>query len=69
MSAEATAIPVFKAGEPGFAAKLNELGKVVGELRVALEGALERVAQLEKPAPKTATKATAAKAKPTAATS
>jgi hypothetical protein len=32
-------IPVFVKGEPGFAAKLNQLGKVLGEVVAALEAA------------------------------
>lgn len=35
--AQFTEIPTFVAGEPGFAAKLNQLGAVVAEVIVALE--------------------------------
>ena len=35
--AKFTEIPVFVAGEPGFAAKLNQLGRVLGEVIEALE--------------------------------
>lgn len=35
--AQFSEIPVFVAGEPGFAAKLNQLGRVLGEVIEALD--------------------------------
>lgn len=57
-----TEVPVFIKGEPGFAAKLNQLGTAVREIQEAL------TAQAEEPAPAaeapktTRRKATATKA-------
>jgi len=54
--AKFTEVPVFVKGEPGFAAKLNQLGTVLSEVIAHLEAEA-------KPAPKAAPrKATAAKA-------
>jgi hypothetical protein len=47
-------IPVFVKGEPGFAAKLNQLGTVLGEVIAALEEA--PAAPAPKAAPRKAAK-------------
>ena len=54
-------VPVFKQGEPGFAAKLNELGKVLNEVIEHVNGCPARDTaepQVTKPVPR---KVTAAK--------
>lgn len=48
-------IPVFVAGEPGFAAKLNQLGRVLGEVIEALETPAPAPAGRKAPAKKTPT--------------
>lgn len=55
-------VPTFVAGEPGFAAKLNQLGAVVAELTEAFKVLGEAVEAAKAPAPKaTARKAATAK--------
>lgn len=55
--AEFSEIPVFVAGEPGFAAKLNQLGRVLGEVIDALNTTPPEPAPVARKAPtrKTAT--------------
>lgn len=49
-------IPVFVAGEPGFAAKLNQLGTVIREVTEAFNALAETVEATKAPAPKAARK-------------
>lgn len=65
-------VPVFKTGEPGFTAKLNELGDVIRQLVEdfkALEGRLEKAEAVKAEAPAEKAKAPARPARKTAATS
>lgn len=51
-------VPVFVAGEPGFAAKLNQLGTVVGEVIEAFNALAEAVEATKAPARKAVAKKT-----------
>lgn len=56
MAAKFTEIPVFVKGEPGFAAKLNQLGAVLAEVIEHIEACPAKApAAAKAPARKTAT--------------
>jgi hypothetical protein len=54
-----TEVPVFVKGEPGFAAKLNQLGAAVREIQEALTAQAEQPVAAEAPKTPTRRKATA----------